>query len=150
MRAKLRLLEVGPRPEEILAQRRRVERAQLWRDSAKQDLTRARQAFRAEVDELDRLIAQQRAECSYAEATHGRAQRLVYLGAVSAEDYQGRRKNHEVIRAEVEKAEARRRARLARGAREAVSGERVAERQSRMATLFFCGHSIEKRARPRC
>ena len=40
--ARLRLLEVGPRPEEVVEQRRRVERARAWHDLARQDLTRLR------------------------------------------------------------------------------------------------------------
>src|SRR5262249_34969171 len=36
--ARLRLLEAGPRPEEVAEQRGRVQRAQAWRDLAAQDL----------------------------------------------------------------------------------------------------------------
>jgi multidrug resistance efflux pump len=146
MRAKLRLLKVGPRPEEVLAQRRRVERAQLWRDNAEQDLTRARQAFRAEVDELDRLIAQQRAECNYAEAADGRARRLVSRGALSVEAYQGQRKNREVAQAEVERAEAKKRARLARGTREAET--ELARREKELAEAEAALTLLEAGTRP--
>src|SRR5207245_510121 len=61
-RARLRLLEIGPRPEEVTAQRRRVERAQAWHDRAEHDLTRARESYDQEVVRLDKQIAQYRAE----------------------------------------------------------------------------------------
>src|SRR5262249_10890726 len=41
-RARLRLLQAGPRPEEVAEQRQRVARARSWRDLAGQDLARAR------------------------------------------------------------------------------------------------------------
>src|SRR5438093_934293 len=51
-RAKLRLLEVGPRPEEVREQRYRVERAKEWRDLAEKDLALARKAL---TEDLKRL-----------------------------------------------------------------------------------------------
>src|SRR5262249_42402213 len=43
--ARLRLLEAGPRYEEVVEQRLRLQRAQAWRDLARQDLRRHRHAF---------------------------------------------------------------------------------------------------------
>ena len=45
-RARLRLLEIGPRPEEVAEQRRRVERARRWRDLAQRDLKRSHAGLR--------------------------------------------------------------------------------------------------------
>src|SRR5262249_50805056 len=58
--AQLRLLEIGPRPEKVLEQRHRVERAEKWRDLAEQDLRRARTALQKDVERLDKQIAQYR------------------------------------------------------------------------------------------
>jgi HlyD family secretion protein len=44
-KARLRLLEIGPRPEEVDAQRRRVERAQSWLELARLHLIQAQQAL---------------------------------------------------------------------------------------------------------
>src|SRR5262249_25163346 len=44
-RAKLKLLEAGPRYEEVEQQRRRVERMKTWRDLAGKDLEHARQGL---------------------------------------------------------------------------------------------------------
>src|SRR5206468_8821769 len=65
--AKLRLLEAGPRQEEISEQRHRVDRAKEWRDLAEKDLARTRQTLAEDLSRLDQQIAQHRAEVEYAE-----------------------------------------------------------------------------------
>src|SRR5947208_11320711 len=54
-RAKLRLLEAGPRAEELREQRAKVERAQAWRELAVQDLHRKSKALAEEMVRLDEL-----------------------------------------------------------------------------------------------
>jgi len=60
--SKLRLLEVGPRPEKVEEQRLRVGRTRVWRDLARNDLERTRQALKAELAEIGGQVRQFRAE----------------------------------------------------------------------------------------
>jgi multidrug efflux pump subunit AcrA (membrane-fusion protein) len=84
-RARLRLLEIGPRPEEVVEQRRRVDRAQQWRDLAQRDLQRSHQAFESGLDQLEKQIAARTAEMEVARDAYRRSQRLVGRGAVAQE-----------------------------------------------------------------
>src|SRR5262249_53549140 len=52
--SRLRLLEAGPRPEEVAEQRRRVGRVRAWLDLARHDLARQRRAFEQELARLDK------------------------------------------------------------------------------------------------
>src|SRR5205807_8778518 len=83
--AKLRLLQIGARAEEIAEQRQRVERAKGWRDLAQQDLGRTRKAFEADLDGLDKQIAARTAELDVAQDSYHRAQGLAARKVVSEE-----------------------------------------------------------------
>src|SRR5262249_41362035 len=82
-RAKLRMLEVGPRPQEVLAQRGRVERLKGLRDLAGRDLGRAGAALREELARLGEQVAQCEAEMGHAREALARAGRLRGQRAVS-------------------------------------------------------------------
>src|SRR5437763_2450508 len=84
--AKLRLLEVGPRPEELREQRYRVERAKAWRDLADKDLDRARKVLTEDLKRLDEDVAQRRIELKHARELQERRQRLAGTGAVGTEE----------------------------------------------------------------
>jgi multidrug resistance efflux pump len=140
MEARLRLLKVGPRPEEVAAHRRRVERAQMWRDLAKRDLERARQSFASEIAQFDHQIEQYRAELSFADDTRKRSFRLLGLAAVGREQYEQTVKNTQVMRAQLDQVVARKSARQAVGTQEAdmelTRREReLAEAQSALGLL---------------
>jgi putative peptide zinc metalloprotease protein len=117
--AKLRLLEAGPRAEEVLEQRRRVERAGDWRDLAHHDLERARKSYAEELARLDEQIRQATAEMRFAQETFERSRQLQVRGVVSDELRQEAGKKLEVCRAQAEAAGAQKRSLLALGTREA-------------------------------
>src|SRR5262249_26861748 len=119
--AKLRLLEIGPRIEEIIEQRRRVERMTLWRDLARKDLVHARQALQEELARLDKQIAQQRAELDSAQQAHTRAQSLRGKSAAAEEQYEESKRKHQVAQAMLAQAQAQKRQREALGTREAIA-----------------------------
>src|SRR5262249_50159276 len=81
------LLEGGPRYEEVVEQRRRVERAKVWHDLARQDLARLHQVFEKELARLDQQIAQYQAEVTAAQDAARRARTLAG-SAISAEQHQ--------------------------------------------------------------
>ena len=71
--AKLRLLKIGPRPEEVAEQRLRVARAKEWRQLARLDLKRTQQAFEEDTDRLEKQIVACRAELDVAQDSYRRA-----------------------------------------------------------------------------
>src|SRR5262249_24607124 len=119
VQAKLRLLETGPRYEEIVEQRCRVERAVAWHDLARQGLARARQALTAELDRLDKQIALHDAELDAAQDSLARIRKIVNQGAASQEDYREAEKRRQVAQAQRAQAEAQKRARQAVGTQDA-------------------------------
>jgi multidrug efflux pump subunit AcrA (membrane-fusion protein) len=130
--AKLRLLEAGPRPEEVVEQRHRVERARAWHDRARQDLKRLREVFEKELARLDKQVSLCQAEWSAARDAARRAQPLVG-SAVSSEQYQEIRRRCEVCQAQLEQARAEKLAREARGALEAET--ELARRERELADV---------------
>jgi multidrug efflux pump subunit AcrA (membrane-fusion protein) len=136
-RARLRLLEVGPRPEEVAQQRRRVERAAAWRDLAVQHLSGARLALQADLERLDGRIAQHRAELEYAADNLARVRGLA---AVSRHEYAVAQRERRVAEALGVQAEAQKRARQAAGAQDAESelahrDKELTDEQARLALL---------------
>jgi multidrug efflux pump subunit AcrA (membrane-fusion protein) len=129
--ATLRLLEAGARPEELAEQRHRVERAKAWRDLAEQDLAHERQAFEEELTRLDKAIAERNAELIYAQQVLTRAEGLASRGALAGEQYRDAEKKYQVSRAQGERAEAEKRARLAHGTLAAEA--ELARRQKELA-----------------
>jgi multidrug efflux pump subunit AcrA (membrane-fusion protein) len=119
VQAKLRLLETGPRYEEIVQQRRRVERAEAWGDLARQDLERARKALAEDLKRLGEQIIQYRAEVENAQKALTRAQQLRSLNALSIEEHAEAVKKCKVFKAQLEQAQAQQRARQALGVQEA-------------------------------
>jgi putative peptide zinc metalloprotease protein len=131
IRARLRLLEVGPRPEEVAEQRQRVERARAWRDLAQQDLRRTRQALEEELARLDKQVLQCRAELEAAQDALKRRQVLLDKQTISAEDYQEAKGRQQVCQARLEQAQAEKRARQAKGTLEAEA--ELARREKELA-----------------
>lgn len=146
MKAKLRLLEVGPRPEEVAVQRLRVERAQAWHDLAERDLGRAMKILQEDLARLERQVFQQRLEYRNARDAQVRAGKLLALRALSEEEHQEIEKRSEICRAQLEQAEAQQRARQALGTQEAETelvrrGKELSEAKAALALL-------EARSRP--
>jgi multidrug efflux pump subunit AcrA (membrane-fusion protein) len=113
--AKLRLLQVGPRPEEIRLQRERVARARAWNEQGQQELAQARRSLREELLKLDKQMEQHKAEMSYASYALKRDERLHKQGVVPKDQYLDRKKNHEVRNALIEQTKAERATREAKG-----------------------------------
>src|SRR5262249_41229243 len=117
--AKLRLLEVGPRPEEVFEQRRRVERAVTWRDLAERDLARCQKALREELADLQKLVEQHEAELKHANGVLARSRTLKAQHSITEEQYEESERAMRVARAKQEQAQARKRARQEKGTLEA-------------------------------
>jgi HlyD family secretion protein len=144
--AKLRLLETGPRYEEIEQQRRRVDRAEAWRDLARGDLTRARQALGEDMQRLDKLIGQHNAERDAAQDVLDRAKRLRGKGTVSEDEYVEAQKRLRVAQALVDQAQAQKGARQALGTREAET--ELSRREKELADARATLTLLEAGTRP--
>jgi multidrug resistance efflux pump len=133
-RARLRLLEAGPRPEEVAEHRQRVARARAWRDLAEQDLGRGRKALDRELARLDEQSAQDGAELTQARASLDRARQL--LGSrtgrvISPEEYGEAEKRYQMARHRLEQGRDQRQARQALGTQEAEA--ELARREKELA-----------------
>jgi multidrug resistance efflux pump len=146
VRARLRLLEVGPRPEEVAEQRRRVERAEAWRDLARQDLARTRRALDADLDRLDKQAAARRAELEVAEDGYRRAQALGSRHVVAGEEYQQAAGHFRASQARLAEAQAARQAIAVKGTLEA-EGE-LARREKELADAQAALRLLEAGSRP--
>jgi len=146
--AKLRLLEVGPRYEELEQQRRRVDRAEAWRDLARDDLARARRAFDEDIQRLDKLIGQHVAERDAAQDILERSKRLRGRGTVSEDEYVEAQKKLKVAQAQIDQVQAQKGARRAVGTQEAET--ELSRREKDLAdaratlTLLEAGTRLEE------
>lgn len=129
--AQLRLLEAGTRPEEIHAQRQRVQRAALWRDLASRDLEKMRQALAEDLARLDTQIAACQAELDVAKDSYDRAATLVDRRAITEAEYHEVQGKYRVCQARLDQARAEKRARQANGTLEAET--ELARRQKELA-----------------
>ncbi len=120
--ARLRLLELGARPEEIAEQRQRVTRAKAWRDLAADDMKRDRLALGAELARLDQQINQRYAELTAARESLERVQNLARNRAVSAEQLEEAQSRAAVALAVWEQSQSEKRYRQELGTRETISG----------------------------
>jgi putative peptide zinc metalloprotease protein len=128
-RAKLRLLEVGPRPEEVAEKRLAVDRAKDWRDLAERDLARNRQALQDELAKLDHMFAQNHAEADFARTAVGLARKLLGKGAVSEEQYRQAEMKLKMSLSQEEQTRSEKSVRLALGTLEAEAELARRERQ---------------------
>lgn len=138
--AGLRLLEIGPRREEIELQRRRVGKAQALHDRAARDLKRSRESFAEEMNRQDKQIVQYRAELDNAVSVRQRGEKLLSQNALADEKFAELRTREHVCRAQLEQAQAQKRSQQALGTRDADSEllrreRELAEAQASLALL---------------
>jgi multidrug efflux pump subunit AcrA (membrane-fusion protein) len=146
VQAKLRLLEAGPRHEEVVEQRRRVERARDWRDLAQQDLRRGRCALDEDLVCLDKQVAQHQAELEFAEDVLSRANKLRLLRAASEEERREAEKKVRVAQAQIEQVQAQKRARRTVGTQ--LEETELARRDKELADSRATLKLLEAGSRP--
>jgi multidrug efflux pump subunit AcrA (membrane-fusion protein) len=145
-RARLRLLEIGPRPEEVAEQRRRVDRARRWWDLGRADLERTHQAFERDLDRLEKQIAARRAEHDAAADRYRRARALVDRKAIADEEVRDALEKYLVGQAHLAEAQAAHRALQARGTLEAEA--EAAKREKELAEAQTDLMLLEAGSRP--
>jgi len=130
-RARLQMLQIGARPEEIDQQRNRVARLTHWRNLAKHALERKQEVLRKAVQQQDALLAAQKARRAYRAAVHERRQELRRSDSVSQERYELSRQEHLVASATYDQMLAERERLLAEGTLEAE--QQLADREKLLA-----------------
>jgi multidrug efflux pump subunit AcrA (membrane-fusion protein) len=146
VRARLRMLEIGPRPEEVAEQRRRVERTRAWRDLAQQDLLRTRQSLEEDLNRLETQITARRAELDVAQDSYQRARGLLSARTLADEQFRETEGKYRVSQARLAEAIAAKRARQASGTLEAET-ER-ARREKELADAEAVLRVLEAGTRP--
>ena len=146
VQAKLRLLEIGPRPEEVVAQRQRVGRADAWCTRAQNDLERCRQTLAAELTRLDKEIAARRAECDLAHDGQQIARALAAQKAIAVAELQEALGKHRVAQARLAEAEAAKRVRQTQGTLEVET--ELARREKDLADARALLKLLEAGSRP--
>jgi putative peptide zinc metalloprotease protein len=152
VQAKLRLLEIGPRVEELAEQRLRVERMEAWTSLAEADLIHARQALQAELGRLDKQIAEYHVELEAAQDAFRRAQAVRAKGALAEEQYREADRKSKVTEAKLSQVQFQKRHRQALGTREAIAGldaeAELARRQKDLADARATLTLMEAGTRP--
>ena len=128
--AELRLLQAGPRAEEIAQQQRRVDAARAWRDVAERNLQRQQDVLEQEMIRFDRLLEEYSAESNHAQQLLDRYDDLRRAAAISENQYADALKTHQVACARRGQTEAERRSRAALGTSMAES--ELAEREKEL------------------
>ena len=121
LQATLKSLRIGPRQEEVAEQIARIERAEAWRNLARQDLEQAKSAFQQEVIRLDHHIAQTETELKYTINSTNRAEKLYRVGALAGEQYRAEYKKYELAASQLAEGKATRLSKQAEGTRLAES-----------------------------
>jgi multidrug efflux pump subunit AcrA (membrane-fusion protein) len=145
-RARLRLLEIGARPEEVVEQRQRVERARGWRGLAQRDLRRKHLAFESDLDQLEKQIAARSAEMEVARDAYRRSKLLVGRGAMAQEQVFEDDGKYRVSQARLAEAQAAMRALEAKGTLEAEA--EIARRDKELAEAQAVLRLLEAGTRP--
>jgi multidrug efflux pump subunit AcrA (membrane-fusion protein) len=144
--ARLKMLKLGPRPEEVAEQRLRVERSETWRDLARRDLDRATRSFREALAEIEQQIRQYQAECDKAASVYRTDRALLDRRAVQAEQVRESEKLWRVAESQLHQAEARHRARQAEGTLTAEA--ELARRETELADAEAKLRLLEAGTRP--
>lgn len=144
--AKLRLLEVGARPEEIAEQKKKLQRAKEWRDLAAKDLARRKAAFAEELSRLDDSIAQAQTQLEFHSGLFIKAKRLVEKGALPRDQYDDAQKQVLLSQTHVSQVSAQKRERLALGTLEQES--ELAKREKDHADAAAILKLLEAGSRP--
>ena len=102
--AELKLLKTGTRPEELDDARERVERTTEWRDLAKADLARSRDAFQKDQARLEQKIVEAEASLKQAHETAVRWRELLRERVVTEQQVHEAETEYKVAKAKLAQA----------------------------------------------
>ncbi len=140
------LLETGTRPEELSAQRQRIESARAWRDVALKNLDHARESLQGQLAGLDGDIARAQAEWDAARENLSRVKTLHAQQAISSKDFESAQLRLRAAQAACDKAAADKRAVESRGV--LLVELELAERDHDLSSLESALAVMEAGSRP--
>lgn len=129
--ANLAKLRLGPRPEQITAARDKVERLRTWVKLGHQELERAREAYKQELQAIDQRIERTKTQWEFAKQTYAESEKLFRLKALAGAQLKSEQVQLSVLATQIAEAEADRRVKEANGLR-GIEAE-IARREQELA-----------------
>lgn len=115
--ANLAKLRLGPRPEQVTAARDKVERLRTWVKLGLQELERAREAYKQELQAIDQRIERTKTQWEFAKETYAESEKLFRLKALAGAQLKSEQVQLSVLATQIAEAEADRRVKEANGLR---------------------------------
>lgn len=115
--ANLAKLRLGPRPEQLTATRDKVARLQTWVKLGHQELERAREAYKQELQAIDQRIERTKTQWEFAKQSYAESEKLFRLKALAGVQLKSEQLQLAVLGSQIAEAEADRRVKEANGLR---------------------------------
>ncbi len=115
--ANLGKLRLGPRPEQLTATRDKATRLRNWVKLGHQELERAREAHKQELQAIDQRIERTKTQWEFAKQTYAESEKLFQLKALAGAQLKSEQMQLSVLGTQIAEAEADRRVKEANGLR---------------------------------
>ncbi|MBC7817279.1 MAG: efflux RND transporter periplasmic adaptor subunit [Planctomycetaceae bacterium] len=115
--ANLAKLRLGPRPEQLTATRDKAERLRAWVKLGHQELERAREAYKQELQAIDQRIERTKTQWEFAKQTYSESEKLFRLKALAGAQLKSEQVQLSLLSSQIAEAEADRRVKEANGLR---------------------------------
>lgn len=115
--ANLAKLRLGPRPEQLTAARDKVARLRTWVKLGHQELERAREAYKQELQAIDQRIERTKTQWEFAKQNYAESEKLFRLKALAGVQLKSEQVQLSLLSSQIAEAEAERRVKEANGLR---------------------------------
>ena len=115
--ANLGKLRLGPRPEQLTAVRDKAARLRTWVKLGHQELERAREAYKQELQAIDQRIERTKTQWEFAKQNYAESEKLFRLKALAGVQLKSEQLQLSVLSSQIAEAEADRRVKEANGLR---------------------------------
>ncbi len=131
--ANLGKLRLGPRPEQLTAMRDKAARLRNWVKLGHQELERAREAYKQELQAIDQRIERTKTQWEFAKQNYAESEKLFRLKALAGVQLKSEQLQLSVLSSQIAEAEADRRVKEANGLRN-VEAE-ISRREQELADV---------------
>ncbi|MFM9966636.1 MAG: efflux RND transporter periplasmic adaptor subunit [Planctomycetaceae bacterium] len=131
--ANLGKLRLGPRPEQLTAMRDKAARLRNWVKLGHQELERAREAYKQELQAIDQRIERTKTQWEFAKQNYAESEKLFRLKALAGVQLKSEQLQLTVLSSQIAEAEADRRVKEANGLRN-VEAE-ISRREQELADV---------------
>lgn len=115
--ANLAKLRLGPRPEQLTAVRDKASRLRNWVKLGHEELERAREAYKQELQAIDQRIERTKTQWEFAKQNYAESEKLFRLKALAGVQLKSEQVQLSVLSSQIAEAEADRRVKEANGLR---------------------------------